>query len=74
MFEISEKISSSLVFKNAERINEKNYTVIDFKTSYKFDKFAISFLLNNILDTEYSETNFVPMPGFNSLVAMQYSF
>ena len=74
MFEINEKISSSLVLKNAERINEKNYTVIDFKTSYKFNKFAISILLNNILDTEYSETNLVPMPGFNSLVALQYSF
>ena len=74
MFEINEKISSSLVFKNAERINEKNYTVIDFKTSYKFTKFAISIILNNILDTEYSETNLVPMPGFNSLAALQYSF
>ena len=74
MFEINEKISSSLVLKNAERINEKNYTVIDFKTSYKFNKFAISILLNNILDTEYSETNLVPMPGLNSLAALQYSF
>ena len=74
MFEINEKISSSLVLKNAERINEKNYTVIDFKTSYKFTKFAISIILNNILDTEYSETNLVPMPGFNSLAALQYSF
>jgi iron complex outermembrane receptor protein len=74
MFEINKKISSSLVLKNAERINEKNYTVIDFKTSYKFNKFAISILLNNILDTEYSETNLVPMPGFNSLAALQYSF
>ena len=74
MFEINEKISSSLVLKNAERINEKNYTVIDFKTSYKFNKFAISILLNNILDTEYSETNLVPMPGFNSLASLQYSF
>ena len=74
MFEIGEKISSSLVFKNAERINEKNYTVIDFKTSCKFDKFAVSLIFNNILDTEYSETNLVPMPGFNSLLAIQYSF
>ena len=74
IFEINEKISSTMVLKNAERINEKNYTVIDFKTSYKFNKFAISILLNNILDTEYSETNLVPMPGFNSLAALQYSF
>ena len=33
-----------------------------------------STLLNNILDAEYSETNLVPMPGFNSLAEIKYSF
>ena len=47
--------------------------VIDFKTIYKLEKFTISLILNNILDTEYSETNLVPMPGFNSLVGIKYS-
>ena len=38
-----------------------------------YDKFIISIILNNILDAEYSETNLVPMPGFNSLVELKYS-
>ena len=73
IFEINEKISSTLVYKNAKRLNEEKYTVIDFRTSYNFDKFSISLILNNILDAEYSETNLVPMPGFNSLIGIKYS-
>ena len=72
-FEINEKIYSTIAYKNAERSNEEKYTIIDFITSYKLDKFTLSVILNNILDTEYSETNLVPMPGFNSLVQINYS-
>ena len=72
-FEINEKIYSTVAYKNAERSDEEKYTVIDFRTSYKLDKFTLSVILNNILDTEYSETNLVPMPGFNSLVKLNYS-
>ena len=73
MFEVNENISSTLAYKNAERSDEEKYTVIDFRTSYKLDKFTLSIILNNISDTEYSETNLVPMPGFNSLVELNYS-
>ena len=72
-FEINEKIYSTVTYKNAERSNMEKYTVIDFRSSYKLDKFTLSVILNNILDTEYSETNLVPMPGFNSLVQINYS-
>jgi iron complex outermembrane receptor protein len=73
IFEISDYISSTLAFKNSERLNVEKYTVIDFRTSYSYDKFTLSIILNNILDTEYYETNLVPMPGFNSLVGIKYS-
>ena len=72
-FELFNKISSTIAFKNSERLNEEKYTVVDFKTSYKHEKFSLSIILNNILDTEYTETNLVPMPGFNSLVGIKYS-
>ena len=72
-FEINEKIYSTVAYKNAERSDEEKYTVIDFRTSYKLDKFTLSVILNNILDSEYSETNLVPMPGFNSLIELKYS-
>ena len=73
MFQIRDFISSTLTFKSSERLNNDSYTVIDFRTSYIYDRFTISFILNNITDTEYSETNLVPMPGFNSLVGIKYS-
>jgi len=72
-FEINENIYSTVAYKNAERSDEEKYTVIDFRTSYKLDKFTLSVILNNILDSEYSETNLVPMPGFNSLIELNYS-
>ena len=73
IFEINEKIYSTVAYKNAKRSDEEKYTVIDFITSYKLDKFTLSVILNNILDSEYSETNLVPMPGFNSLIELNYS-
>tara|TARA_B110000003_G_C16540837_1_gene492684 strand:- start:98 stop:1120 length:1023 start_codon:yes stop_codon:yes gene_type:complete len=72
-FELNSKISSTIAFKNAKRLNEEKYTVLDFKTSYKYEKLTLSIILNNILDTEYTETNLVPMPGFNSLIGIKYS-
>ncbi len=73
MFQIRDCISSTLAFKNSERVNDDSYTVIDFRTSYIYEKFTLSIILNNILDEDYTETNLVPMPGFNSLVGIKYS-
>ena len=73
MFQIRDFISSTLTFKNSERLNNDSYTVIDFRTSYIYEKFTLSIILNNILDEDYTETNLVPMPGFNSLVGIKYS-
>ena len=73
MFQIRDFISSTLTFKNSERLNNESYTVIDFRTSYIYEKFTLSIILNNILDEDYTETNLVPMPGFNSLVGIKYS-
>ena len=73
MFQIRDFISSTLTFKNSERLNDESYTVIDFRTSYIYGKFTLSIILNNILDEDYTETNLVPMPGFNSLVGIKYS-
>ena len=73
MFQIRDFISSTLTFKNSERLNNESYTVIDLRTSYIYEKFTLSIILNNILDEDYTETNLVPMPGFNSLVGIKYS-
>ena len=73
IFQIRDFISSTLTFKNSERLNDESYRVIDFRTTYIYEKFTLSIILNNILDEDYTETNLVPMPGFNSLVGIKYS-
>ena len=72
-FELNDKIFSTIAFKNAQRADEDKYSVIDFRTSYKIKNMTLSVILNNMLDAKYTETNLVPMPGFNSLIGIKYS-
>ena len=72
-FELNDKIFSTIAFKNAQRADEDKYSVIDFRTSYKIKNITLSVILNNMLDAKYTETNLVPMPGFNSLIGIKYS-
>ena len=51
-------------------IHKKGQGSIDKDDFYKMINFIGR---NNILDAEYSETNLVPMPGFNSLIGIKYS-
>jgi vitamin B12 transporter len=62
------KLSFSTVFKYVKRSDESNYSVLDSKIYYK--SFFVN--VNNILDTTYSETNLVPMPGRNMLLGFLY--
>jgi len=72
-FELNDKIFSTIAFKNVQRADEDKYSVIDFRTSYKIKNITLSVILNNMLDAKYTETNLVPMPGFNSLIGIKYS-
>ena len=72
-FELNDKIFSTIAFKNAQRADEDKYSVIDCRTSYKIKNMTLSVILNNMLDAKYTETNLVPMPGFNSLIGIKYS-
>ena len=72
-FELNDKIFSTIAFKNAQRADEDKYSVIDCRTSYKIKNITLSVILNNMLDAKYTETNLVPMPGFNSLIGIKYS-
>jgi len=60
-------ISHSIVYKYLERSDNSNYSVLDSKIIYKKGLFIY---VNNLLDTVYSETNLVPMPGRNFLVGI----
>ena len=67
-------ISQSIVYKFAERVNEEHYSVVDIMLTLNLNAFNVSLIGNNILDTEYTETNLVPMPRSNFLLDITYKF
>ena len=70
---ISKNLSGSLIYKYSERTTGQNYTVVDIKNSLIIKNFNFSLIINNIFDTEYYETNLVPMPGRAYLFSFGYN-
>jgi iron complex outermembrane receptor protein len=68
------KISQSIVYKFAERTNGGSYSVVDAKITLDLNSFEFSIIGNNIFNTNYSETNLVPMPKGNVLLDLKYKF
>ncbi len=53
----------SIQFRYVDRVTMEDYNVIDTRLNYRRDKYEIFLKASNIGDTEYRETNLVPMPG-----------
>ena len=72
----SNTISSGIVLKVAERTLGEPYTVLDFNAQWTSPNkaFRITFLLNNLFDEVYTETNLVPMPERNGSLGIQFYF
>jgi iron complex outermembrane receptor protein len=69
----SRYLQGFLGVKYGQRPLQKGYTVVDFNLQINLKKFQIEATLNNLLNTRYSETNLVPMPGRNGLLGLKYS-
>ena len=67
-------LSQNIIYKYAERTSGESYTVVDASVIYNLEAIEISILVNNIFNTEYSETNLVPMPKGNLLFGLKYNF
>ena len=70
---ISKNLSGSLIYKYSERTTGENYTVVDIKNTLIIKNLNFSLIINNIFDTEYSETNLVPMSGRAYLFSWGYN-
>lgn len=72
----SNSLSSGVVLKVAERTQGEPYSVFDVNAQWtsSANSFNITFLLNNIFDEVYTETNMVPMPGRNGSLRVQFIF
>ena len=64
----------SIVYKFAERTEGDSYTVVDLMGTLDLNSFEVSIIANNIFNTEYTETNLVPMPKGNVIIGATYKF
>jgi len=64
----------NLAFRFVERPDGTSYNIVDFKLTAMYKSLEISGMFNNIFNTEYTETNLVPMPKSNALFVLKYTF
>lgn len=66
----------SIAYKFAKRTvgTNNDYHVVDVKATLDLQSFEISVIGNNIFNTDYTETNLVPMPKGNILLDVKYKF
>lgn len=67
-------LSQNIVYKYAERTSGESYSVVDASLILTLKDFEVSVLASNIFNTEYTETNLVPMPKGNLLFGLTYRF
>ncbi len=67
-------LSQSIVYKYAERTSGESYAVADASVTLSINDLEVSAIANNIFNTEYTETNLVPMPKGNMLFGLKYKF
>lgn len=67
-------LSQNIVYKYAERTSGESYSVVDASLILTINNFEVFVLVNNIFNTEYTETNLVPMPKGNLLFGLNYRF
>ena len=65
---------NTISYRYSERTTGDSYSVLDIGASYSLKDFEFSLFANNIFNTEYTETNLVPMPKGNLLFGVQYNF
>jgi iron complex outermembrane receptor protein len=66
--------TNSILYRYSERTSGDSYSVVDLGAAYTFKAFEFSLFANNVFNTEYTETNLVPMPKGNLLFGIRYNF
>tara|TARA_B100001173_G_C16025883_1_gene563988 strand:+ start:2039 stop:3883 length:1845 start_codon:yes stop_codon:yes gene_type:complete len=71
---IHKNLSTYFVYKYVKRTSGDAYSVMDAFARWAIGQWQVSMYLNNIFNTEYWESNLVPMPKGNGLLGLRYSF
>jgi iron complex outermembrane receptor protein len=67
-------LNETISYRYAARIDGADYHILDMALSTQLKRIDLSLKANNILNQTYTETNLVPMPRFNFMTAVSYSF
>lgn len=62
-FAVIDNARMTINYRYVDRLSLDNYSIIDSRVNYHGQSMEVSLFANNILDTGYTETNLVPMPG-----------
>lgn len=65
---------SHLIYRYLDRVTMANYHLLDAKLNYNHQNWQFFTSFNNILGTQYTESNLVPMPGFWVSGGLAYKF
>ena len=71
---IFKDLSTYFVYKYVERTSGDAHSVVDASARWTLKQLEVSVYFNNIFNTEYLESNLVPMPKGNGLLGLRYSF
>ena len=70
----SKMLSQNIAYRFVERTDGESYNVVDAKIFAAFKNgIELSLTANNIFNSEYTETNLVPMPKGNIMFGLKYS-
>ena len=65
-------LTQNIIYKHAERTTGQSYNVWDASIVLTLSEIDFTFTANNIFDSDYIESGFVPMPGSNVLFGMRF--
>jgi vitamin B12 transporter len=71
---ITKDLNFYFVYKYVERVSGDVYSVVDSSARWRHKSFELGLYFNNIFNTDYWESNRVPMPKGNGLLELRYSF
>ncbi|MDR2123224.1 MAG: TonB-dependent receptor [Flavobacteriaceae bacterium] len=60
---IIKNLTNQIIYRYNDRVTLDNYHLMDDRLVYQLKNFSAFIQVNNILDTEYTETSLVSMPG-----------
>ncbi|SDL51010.1 TonB-dependent receptor plug domain-containing protein [Pedobacter antarcticus] len=69
-----DKLDISLTSRYAERINYKDYVILDARVGYRFNKSTLYWDGSNLLNEQFNQAGAVPMPGVWTTLGYKIQF